>query len=162
MATQKEVDELRAQIERLQTALESKNKQNDELSEMAKAMAHAGQFFASTSEEQPTGRSIKVKRCANPHERDKDLQRWVTIELPTYYFNIQLPAGAGLSLSTNGIEYFHGETYEFDVETLAEIKSRIARCWDHEKSIHGDNENAYRRPANKHLLSKAAAQRGAH
>jgi hypothetical protein len=30
----------------------------------------------------------------------------------------------------------------------------VARCWDHEKSIHGNDENAYRKPTNRHLTMK--------
>jgi hypothetical protein len=70
-------------------------------------------------------------------------------------YTINLPAGAGNCLYTNGIEYYHGETYEFDAEILSEMKSRVARCWDHEKSIHGENENAYRRPTNVHYGRRA-------
>jgi hypothetical protein len=89
--------------------------------------------------------------------------KFKNIEYPTFYYNIQLPAGAsgsnGSCLSTNGVEYHHGQTYEFDEVTLAEMKSRVAKCWDHEKSIHGENENAYRRPSNNRLISPQAAQR---
>jgi hypothetical protein len=45
--------------------------------------------------------------------------------------------------------------------TLVDLKSRVARCWEHEKSIHGDNENAYRRPTQNALISAAARARGA-
>jgi hypothetical protein len=90
----------------------------------------------------------------NPGEKDVKKYKYKKVKVPTYYYNIQLPAGAGICLWTNGVEYYHGETYEFDPNTLAEMKSRVARCWEHEKSIHGDNENAYRKPTNHTLTMK--------
>lgn len=161
MATQKELDSLQEEIERLKGALESERKSRTEAEEMAMAVAQASPFIGS-NDEQPSGNTVKINICLNPAERDERKLKWKEVEMPTYFYAIQLPAGAGMSLSTNGVELYHGQTYEFDPIMLAEVKSRVARCWDHEKSIHGDNENAYRRPVNAHLISKAAAARGAH
>jgi hypothetical protein len=143
--------ELQAEIARLQEALAGETVKRTEAEEMAAAMSQAGQFIAGAVEEQPTGKTVTVNICLNPTERNEKKQKFKDIELPTFYYTIQLPTGAGLALSTNGIEFYHGETYEFDSITLAEMKSRVARCWEHEKSIHGDNENAYRRPTNQHF-----------
>ena len=153
--------ELLAQIAELQEKLKEETTKRTEAEEAAKAMATASPFVVSLGEEQPTGNTRTVQVCTNPTERNIKKQKWTPIEYPTYFYNIQLPAGAGLCLTTNGVEYYHGETYEFDSITLAEIKSRVARCWDHEKSIHGENENAYRKPVHKSLVSAAAAARGA-
>ncbi len=142
---QKSNAELIAEIEKLQKELGIEKVKRTEAEEAAHSMAQASPFLGSTAEEQPTGRTIKVKVCLNPWVRDEKEQKFKTVEYPTYYYRIDLPKGAGLNLSTNGIEYAHGETYEFDAITLAEMKSRVARCWDHEKSIHGDNANAYRK-----------------
>lgn len=101
--------------------------------------------FGSGIEEQATGKTIKVKVCSNPTERDEKKQKWVEVDFPTYAYKIDIPAGFGISLYTNGRQYYHNETYEFTERGLSDIKSRIARCWDHEKSIHGDNVNSYRR-----------------
>jgi hypothetical protein len=147
-------EELKAELELLKAELAVVQEQKSEAEKMAKAMADASQFFGSTAEEQPTGKTIKMKICLNPHATDTKKHKFVDVDVPTYYYNIQLPAAAGLCLYTNGIEYYHGETYEFDQYTLSDIKSRVARCWDHEKSIHGDNENAYRKPVNKTLTMK--------
>lgn len=163
MATQKEVDELQAQIAKLTSELDAERSKRSEAEELAHSMA-AGNFVDSMAEEQPTGKTVMVRVCVNPHVRDEKKQIWKEIEYPTYFYNIQLPAGAagsnGSCLSTNGLEFHHGQTYELDPFMLAEVKSRVARTWDHEKSIHGDNENAYRKPTQKHFMSKAAAARG--
>lgn len=151
---EKSMKELQAEIAELKEQLGASDRKRTEAEDMAHAMASASQFVGGTAEEHPTGETITVNVCLNPTERNEKKQKWKEVELPTYYYNIQMPAGAGLCLYTNGIEYYHGQTYAFDAITLAEIKSRVAKCWDHEKSIHGDNENAYRRPTNQHFINK--------
>ena len=148
------LEEMQAQIAELQAKLGVSEAKRTEAEEMAHALSSAGQFIARTAEEQPTGKTTKVSVCLNPTEKNAKHQKFKEIEYPTYYYTIDLPAAAGLFLSTNGVEYYHGETYEFDPIMLAEMKSRVARCWDHEKSIHSDNENAYRKPTAVHLKSK--------
>ena len=135
-----------------------------QLSEERFARAEAENFSASqvvvnSAQEVPTGRSVTVEKCINPWVKDEKKQKFQTVEIPTFFFTIDLPPGAGVCLYTNGVEFYHGQTYEFREDELAEIKDRVAKCWYHEKSIHGDNENAYRQPAQTHLMSRAAAQR---
>lgn len=154
-------EELLAEIEALKTQLAGETTARTAAEEMAHSMA-SGHFQSSMAESHATGKTVMVSVCVNPHVRDAKKHVYKEVEFPTYFYNIQLPAGAGTHLSTNGIEYHHGQTYEFEPMQLAEMKSRVARCWDHERSIHGDNENAYRKPANHHLISKASAARGAH
>jgi|GEM_PF-1656566 len=153
-------EELQAQIADLEKKLKVETKARSEAEELASAVAQAGQFSANT-EEQPTGKTITLSVCLNPGEKDEKKLKWKDVEYPTYFYTIQLPAGAGLDLTTNGIAYYHGQTYEVDPMTLVDLKSRVARCWDHEKSIHGDNENAYRKPLGGSLISPAARARGA-
>jgi len=162
MATQKEIQELQDEVARLQAALLEEQGARSAAEEAARATAAASPYIHATAEEEPTGRTIKMEVCLNPAVRDASKLKYHEVEVPTYFYTIQLPAAAGLSLSTNGVEYYHGQTYEFDPLMLAEMKSRVARCWDHEKSIHGDNENAYRKPMNKSLISAAAAARRGH
>ena len=154
-------DELRAEVERLQAALATSETARTSAEEMALAVAQASPFGGS-AEEEATGKTVQITVCLNPAERDVKKLKWKEVKVPTYFYNIQLPAGAGLCLSTNGVEYYHGQTYELDPNTLAELKSRVALCWAHEKSIHGENENAYHKPTHKHLMTSAAARRGAH
>jgi len=143
--------DLQEQIAKLQAELGVSNQKLTEAQEMAHAMSSASQFIAHTAEEQATGKTTTVRVLLNPTESKPKMQKWKDVEYPTYFYTIDLPPAAGLFLSTNGTQYYHGETYEFDPIMLAEMKSRVARCWDHEKSIHGDNENAYRKPTNKHF-----------
>ena len=104
-------------------------------------------------EERATGETVSMKLCANPWVKDEKKQNWVDAEVPTFDYTVTLPKGAGTHLSTNGIEYYHGQTYRVDQYQLVELKSRVARCWDHEKMIHGDNENAYRKPTEIRLYA---------
>ena len=156
MATDKE---LLAQIAELKAKLAEAEIAKTEAQEMASSIAAASSFMG-TAEEQPTGNTVTLNVCLNPGEKDERKQKFKDVELPTFYYTIDIPAGAGTNLMTNGLAYYHGQTYEVDQATLVDLKSRVARCWDHEKSIHSENENAYRKPTNKHLISPAAAARG--
>lgn len=150
------IEELQAEIDRLMASLNESNTKRSQAEEMAQIMASMNPLVGSTTEEQATGKIVDVEMCANPHERDVSKHIKKKVKVPTYFYNIQLPAGAGLTLSTNGVEYYHGQTYEFTAYELASIKDRVARCWAHEKSIHGENENAYKKPTNQHFMSPAA------
>ena len=154
--------EMLAEIERLKKALGLAEVAKTEAEEMARAIAQASPFAGGNVDEQASGNVVTVNVCLNPEVRDAKKLKWKEVELPTYFFRIDLPKGAGITLSTNGVEYYHGETYEVDIDTLRELKSRVARCWDHEKSIHGGNENEYRKPTHASLISAAARARGAH
>ena len=112
--------------------------------------------FTGTAEEQPSGNFRTESICQNPWERNVKKLKYEDVDLPLYFYNIQLPAGCGVSLMTNGLDVYHGQTVEVSQHELADLKSRVAACWNHEKSIHGENENAYRRPDNKHLISASA------
>ena len=151
-------EEMEQEIRRLQKELGVETTKRNEAEQIAVALTQASQF-GGESEEQPTGKTVKQNVCLNPWERKEDKQKFKEIDVPTYFYTIELPAAAGLSLVTNGVDYFHGKTYEVTPDMLADLKSRVARCWDHEKSIHSDNENAYRKPTHAHVMSKAAAQR---
>ena len=151
--------DLLAQIAELKAKLDESEKAKTEAQEMASSIAAASSFIGN-SEEQPTGNTVLINVCLNPGEKDERKQKFKDVEFPTFYYTIDIPAGAGTNLMTNGLAYYHGQTYEVDQATLVDLKSRVARCWDHEKSIHSENENAYRKPTNKHLISPAAAARG--
>ena len=150
-----------AQIAELKAKLAEAEIAKTEAQEMATSIAAASSFMGS-AEEQPTGNTVTINVCLNPGEKDERKQKFKDVEFPTFYYTIDIPAGAGTNLMTNGIAYYHGQTYEVDQATLVDLKSRVARCWDHEKSIHSENENAYRKPTAKHLMSPAAAARARH
>jgi len=153
--------DLLAEIAALKAKLAISEAEKTEAQAMSESIAAASTFLGN-SEEQPTGKTVMIEVCINPWEREEKKQVFKNVEYPTYYYAIQLPAGAGTNLATNGVEYYHGQTYEVDQFTLADLKSRVARCWDHEKAIHSENENAYRKPTNKHLMTPAAAMRHNH
>lgn len=143
--TEEELKVMMAEVARLKAALGESEQKRTEAEDNALAMAQASAFSGNT-EEQPTGNTVDVEVCLNPAERDEKKLKFKTVKMPTFFYQIQLPTAAGLDLTTNGVAYYHGQTYEFDLMGLQDIKSRVARCWDHEKSIHGNNENAYRKP----------------
>ena len=159
--TEQELAAMQAEILRLQAALGASEAQRSEAEANAIAVAQAN-AFAGNTEEQATGRTVEISVCLNPNERDEKKHKFKTLKVPTYYYTITLPAGAGIDLTTNGVAYYHGQTYEVDQFTLPDLKSRVARTWDHEKSIHGGNENAYRKPTARHLMTTAAMAQGAH
>lgn len=136
------------EIARLKALLAEKEKQLQESSDTIVELAESRDFNYGNYNEKPTGKEVTVRVCSNPWERDEKKQKWVEVKSPTYYFTIELPKGAGLFLSTNGVEYYHGVQYEFTKEELVEVKARVANCWWHEKNVHGDNENMYRQKTN--------------
>ena len=156
---EKTAKELLAEIAELQIKLAHSEQAKTEAQQMATAMAEAS-AFSGNAEEQPTGKTVTRKTCLNPAVRDAKEHKWQEVKEPTYYYTVEIPEGAGNNLMTNGMEYFHGQTYEVDRYTLSDLKSRVARTWDHEKSIHSENENAYRKPSAVHLKSKAAMSAG--
>lgn len=61
-----------------------------------------------------------------------------------YWYRIDLAPCGGTEVKINGMPYYHGSTYEFDVNLLRSIKEIVARTWDHENNIMGANENVYK------------------
>ena len=59
---------------------------------------------------------------------------------------IDLPPSGGICITINGIQYYHGQVYEFSPDQLQVVNEIIFRSWQHEETIKGNNENAYRRP----------------
>lgn len=143
--TESQLAILQAQVKDLAEKLGLSEKRREEAEALSK-VAVGGSLVYAQSEEQPTGRTVDVEVCINPWVNDVKLQKFKTVKLPTYMFSINLPEGAGTHLASNGFPYYHGETYELDSQTLTDIKSRVARCWDHERSIHtptGKQFNTY-------------------
>lgn len=152
--------ELLAEIAALRQKLGLAEQERDAAQDQAKALAEASLFMGNGAEEQPTGKTIIKSVCVNPGETNEKKQKWKDIEVPTFFYTIDLPPGAGTDLTTNGVAYYHGQTYEVDQETLVDLKSRVARTWDHERAIHSENANAYRKQTQVHLKSTAAMRAG--
>lgn len=145
-----QVQTLEAEIKALKEQLGEQTKKLTDAEKASHSLSGGAMLAGNIDEGFPTGKTVTVTKCKNPWVKDAKKQEFIEVELPTFMYTINLPAGAGDNLSTNGIMYYHGQTYEFDSEVLAEMKYRVAQCWYHEKSIHGENENAYRKKSNVH------------
>jgi hypothetical protein len=66
------------------------------------------------------------------------------VEIPSYFYKIDIPPVGGEGLTVNGIMLQHGAVYEFDLDSLRSVKEMVARLWQHERNISGSNENFYR------------------
>jgi hypothetical protein len=69
-------------------------------------------------------------------------------------YKIDLSPSGGVDVRINGVPYYHGEVYTFDTPTLRTVKEIVQRTWDHERNIHGNNENMYRREMNVTLSGR--------
>lgn len=118
----KRIAELEAQLE----ASKSAEQKTAELMARTKAAAQSQALFGPANTEVQTG-------------EDEDGN-------PLYAYRIDLPASGGEFIRINGQALYHGSTYTFDIDMLRTIKEIVARSWAHEKTIMGDNENAYRKP----------------
>lgn len=103
-------------------------------------------------EEVPTGKTIKVKRLdrmevKGHHDDGREILRPVfkQVDMPTFFYKIDMPPCGGDFLRINGDQFFHGTVYKLDLDTLRTIKEMVFRLWDHDRNVHGSNENAYRR-----------------
>ena len=64
---------------------------------------------------------------------------------------IDIPPSGGTHIELNGVHYYHGTTYEFDIHTIRTVKDIMHRGWKHESDINGSNENFYRRPLEQRI-----------
>jgi len=156
-----------ARLERENAALLAKFQAAEETIQQKDAQAAAQMQFGSTAQEFPAG-TKKVKRLdedGDPvtrrvqkldgdgkHELDDDgkpmfVKEPIYDDVAVYRYKIDIPPSGGVAIMLNGVQYYHGEVYEFDVGQLRTIKDIVARSWGHEANIRGaENENAYRQP----------------
>jgi hypothetical protein len=139
---------------------ESEKKRTDAEEKAFKAAAAQGMLMQNHIEEVPTGKTVIIRKLdpKKPYRVTEDddgkIKRkpnWIDVEVPTFYYRIELPTSGGFNLTTNQVEFMHGEVYEFDIDTLRSVKERVYRQWQHEASINGSNENAYRRPKDQYV-----------
>lgn len=115
--------------------------------------------------EVPTGRKVNVQRLDRYETvgykddgRPILKPRFKTVELPTYFYLIDMAPCGGEDLKINGNSFYHGETYELDEDTLRTVKDIVYRTHRHDQEIHGNHdENAYRKPTNRVLRGGARA-----
>lgn len=163
-----EVSKLKAELERLTNALAER----DEALAAAQKGAVSAQTLAALQqreiEEMPTGKTVKVSKVSKWKDTGqyKDngtpirKPEFKEVDLPTFFYRIELPPSGGTGVKINGEEFIHGATYEFDLDMLRTIKDIVHRAWAHEANIKGSNENVYRRPQNTMLRGNARS--GAH
>jgi hypothetical protein len=150
---------LRSEIDDLQQQLAQQTRARSQAEQklIDQAVAQVGQ---QEQREVPTQKFAKVKRLDVDFEGDdrmgyrtagyKDDGRPILkpvfkeVMLPLYLYAIDLPPSGGESLSINGAKLYHGTVVELDEDLLRSVKEIVYRCWDHDRTINGSNENAYR------------------
>ncbi len=148
----KEIADLKA---KLKVSDEKRTEAEQHALELAETQAGMEQ-----AQEIPTGKTISVTKCKGyktvgyKESGRKILEPiWHEVELPTFFYKINLPPVGGLGLVVNQMPLAHGAMMEFDIDTLRSVKEMIYRAWDHERNIKGNDENAYRQTGtNKSIL----------
>lgn len=150
-ALEAQIADLRKQLEVSEDARSDSEKHALEL-----AKNQASSIMQSVIQEVPTGKTVKVSRCKSYEVVSyKDDGRAIhkpimhEVDMPTYFYRIDLPPIGGEGLKINQIELRHGLTVELDQDTLRTVKDMVYRVWAHEKNVHGENENAYRTMNNR-------------
>jgi hypothetical protein len=140
-----EIDELKAKL----GVAESKRGEA-ETAALASAQAQ-GALLQGRVEEVPTGKTIKVQRLDKYKEvgyRDdgRPILKPIfkTVEIPTYFYKVDMPPCGGSDLKINGVPFYHGVVYELDLDSLRTVKEMVYRTWDHDRQIHGSDESFYR------------------
>jgi hypothetical protein len=107
------------------------------------------------AKEVATGKMVKVRRLARYKvtgykEDGREILRpeFKSVELPTFFYKINMPPCGGSDMKINGMPLYHGATVELDIDTLRTVKDMVYRMWAHDREIHGSDENFYRK-ANK-------------
>ena len=156
--TADELEALRAEVARLEAALKVASTANEDA-------ARRSMFFKDMNEEVPTGETVKVNRCvkyetAGYTDAGKAILKPVykEVELPTFMYKINLPPVGGTAITLDGEQFFHGQTYTFDIDRLRTIKEIVHRIRDHEATIHGTDENAYRPKVNAQFSGKTGGR----
>ena len=153
-----EIADLKA---KLGVSEEARSEQEKRALELAEQQAGVMQIAV---QEVPTGKKVKVQRCKEYETVGyKDDGRPIlkpvfhTVELPTFFYKIDLPPVGGDGLKVNGLLLAHGAVMEFDLDTLRSVKDQVAKVWEHERNIHGTDENVFRKPTNVTLRGGARA-----
>lgn len=156
---QTDLQKLLAEIADLKSKLAVSETARTEAEKQALALAEAQAGVMQVAvQEVPTGKKVKVQRCAGYETVGyKDDGRpilkptWKSVELDTFFYKIDLPPVGGDGLRVNGLLLAHGAVMEFDIDTLRSVKDMVFRCWDHERNIHGTDENVFRKPTQRTL-----------
>lgn len=155
-----DVAKMRAQIDDLQHQLKVAQDARTEAEQAALAAAESQGAFLMQGEnrEIPTGKFVEISVCSGYEVKGyKDDGREILKpvfkrqKVPTFFYKINMPPVGGLDMKTNGQALYHGTVYTFDIHTLRDVKEREYRLWDHDRNIHGSDENFYRTPMERRL-----------
>lgn len=162
--SQSDTQKLLDQIADLEAKLAVAEKGRTDAEKEALALVEAQSALGSFDQERPTGKKIKIRRLKEMKEvgyRDDGRPILKPIfenaDVPTFFYKINLPPVGGDGLKVNGLLLAHNATYEFDLHSLRSVKEMVYRIWDHERNIHGSDENAYRPHQNNVLRGPGRA-----
>lgn len=156
------VKKLLAEIDGLKAQLKVEKAARGEAEQAALDAAQAqGSLLQSDVQEVPSGKRIKVQRLDHykvvGHKDDgREIIKAVmkTVEIPTFFYKVDMPPCGGTDLKINGIPYYHGTVYELDLDTLRTIKEMVYRTWDHDRNVHASDENFYRKKQSPTLSAR--------
>lgn len=146
-----ELAALRADVVRLQAALGAAETQNEEAAKRA-------MYFKGDDGEEPTGKKVTIRKAMKPWAKNEDDQDWQEVEVPTFYFKVDMPPVGGVDIKIDGESLQHGLTYEFTLDRLRLIKSIVYKLREHEAMIHGSDENVYRPKVNARFSGKVGGR----
>ena len=147
-----DLDALRAKVKELEARLATQATENEDA--VRRAM-----FFRQRNDEIPTGRKVDVAVCTGYETtgyRDDGTAvkkpKWENRQEPTFFYTVDMPPVGGVDIKVNGMQLYHGETYELTLDQVRMVKDMVYRLERHDAEIHGTDENAYR-PKSKATFS---------
>jgi len=146
-----ELEQLRAQVKELESKLAVASTANEDA-------ARRALFFKDGNEEVPTGQTVKVMKASKPWAKSVEDQDVKEVEIPTFLYKIDMPPVGGVQIMINGQPLYHGQTYTLDLDQLKMVKEIVHRLRDHEATIHGTDENAYRPKTNARFSGRTGGR----
>lgn len=151
--TPSDTSKLLAEIAGLREKLAASESGRSADQQAALELAKAQGSFIGQHDEVPSGRQVEIDvldkyKVVDHHNDGRPILEAVFKKamIDTYFYKIDMPPCGGLDLKINGVPYYHGSTVEVDLNVLRSMKEIVARCWLHDQSIHGSDENFYRAP----------------